>query len=156
MTDNNQIHIGTIRGAHGVKGLVRVAVFADDISLFDTLTDFKITLKNKHKGDVWLSDIDGVSNKEEADALKGIKLYCDRQALSETNDDEIYHADLIGRTCVDEGDNIIGTVISVDNFGAGDLLNIKPPKGEDFFLSYDDQTVLNIGAKILVSLPEII
>ena len=155
MTEN-KIHIGTIRGAHGVKGLARVAVFADDISLFDTLTDYKITLKNKHKGDVWLAHIDGVNNKEDADALKATKLYCARDELTETSDDEIYFADLIGKACVDEDGKTIGTIESVDNFGAGDLFDIKPPNGQNFFISYDDQTVLKIEDKVIIRLPEMI
>ena len=149
---DNQLHIGTIRGAHGVKGLVRVAVYADDLSLFDEM----ITLKNKHKGDVWLAQIQGVNNKEDADALKGTKIYCDRKDLSEPNADEIYHADLIGMECVTEDGEFIGTVQSVENFGAGDIFDIKPPKGESFYLSYDENTVIKIDNKITVRLPEII
>jgi 16S rRNA processing protein RimM len=155
MTDN-KIHIGTIRGAHGVKGLVRLAVFAEDLSLFDTLTNFKITLKNKHKGDVWLSNIDGVFDKDAADALKGTKLYVDRTALAPPTDDEIYFNDMIGMECVTENGTAIGTVTSIDNFGAGDLLDIKPPNGQNFFLSYDDKTILKIDTKITVNVPEIV
>lgn len=155
MTDK-QILIGQIRGAHGVKGLARVAVFANDLSLFDKLKDFKITLKNKHKHDVWLAHIDGITNKEEADALKGIKLYCDRADLAETADDEIYFDDLIDMECVTQDGELVGVVMAVENFGAGDLLDIKPPTGANFYLSYDDKTVLKIENKITVKLPEVI
>jgi|GEM_PF-709211 len=154
--NNNKIHIGTIRGAHGVKGLVRVAVYADDLSLFNTLENFKITLKNKHKGDVWLSHIEGITNKEGADALKGTDLYCDRSDLNELTENEIYFDDLIGRTCIDENGKVIGAVASIDNFGAGDLMDIKPPTGHNFFLSYDDDTILKIEDKITVRLPKVI
>lgn len=152
----NQILIGQMRGAHGVKGLARVAVFVSDTSLFDTLTDYKIQLKNKHKHDVWLAHIDGINNKEEADALKGIKLYCDRTELSTPSDDEIYFADLVGKTCVDEDGETIGTILSVENYGAGNLFDIKPPQGQNFFISYDDETILKIEDKVLVRLPGII
>ena len=155
MTEN-KILIGQIRGAHGVKGLARVAVFVSDTSLFDTLTNYKIQLKNKHKHDVWLAYIDGINNKEDADALKGIKLYCDRTELSAPSDDEIYFADLVGKICVDEDGKTIGTIESVDNFGAGDLFDIKPPSGQNFFISYDEQTVLKIEDMVTVRLPEVI
>jgi 16S rRNA processing protein RimM len=135
---------------------VRIAVFADDTSLFDYEPTYKITLKNKHKGDVWLADVEGIANKEEADALKAIKLYCDRDQLTPPSDDEIYFADMVGMKCVDEDGIIIGTVESVDNFGAGDLLDIKPPQGPNFFISYDDNTVLSINDKITVRMPEIL
>jgi len=132
---------------------VRVAVYADNLDLFDP----SITLKNKHKGDVYLATMDGVTNKDQADALKGTKLYCDRDALPDLTEDEVYFADLIGMTCVQNDGTPIGTVLSVDNFGAGDLLNIKPPKGADFYLSYDDKTVLSIDDhKITIQLPEVI
>lgn len=113
-------------------------------------------MKNKHKGDVWLAHINGVNNKEDADALKGTKLFCDRGELSETSDDEIYFADLIGKVCVDEDGKTIGTIESVDNFGAGDLFDIKPPSGQNFFISYDDQTILKIEDVVTVRLPEVI
>ena len=153
---DSQILIGQIRGAHGVKGLARIAVFANDLSLFDTLKNYKITLKNKHKNDVWLAHIDGITNKEDADALKGTKLYCDRSALAEPSEDEIYFDDLIDMECVTEDGEFVGTVVAVENFGAGDLLDIKPATGGNFYLSYDDKTILKIDDKITVSIPEMI
>jgi len=145
-----------MRGAHGVKGLVRISVFADDLSLFDTLTDYTITLKNKHKGDVWLCHVDGITNKEDADALKGRQLFCDREKLPEPSADEVYFADLIGKSCADEDGNTIGIVTDVVNYGAGNLFDIKPPSGQNFFISYDDKTVLKIDNKITISMPEVI
>jgi len=153
---DNKILIGEIKGAHGVKGLVRLSVYADNLSLFETLKNPSISIKNKHKGDLWLAAIEGVQDKDAADALKGTKLYCDRSALPDLSDDEIYFADLIGMECIDEKGEIIGVVEAVENFGAGDLLDIKPPKGHNFYLSYDDKTVLKIDDKITVSMPEVI
>jgi 16S rRNA processing protein RimM len=149
--------IGEIKGAHGVKGLVRVAVYVENTGLFDAVKTHTITLKNKHKGDLWLAEVKGVTDKNGADALKGTRLYCDRSALPDLPYDEIYHADLIGMTCVDEEGNIIGIVESVENFGAGDVLEITPTNGgTSFYLSYDDKTVLKIDNTITVSMPEII
>ena len=153
---NDKILIGEIKGAHGVKGLVRLAVYADNTDLFKTLKNPSIILKNKHKNEIWLAAVEGITDKDAADAMKGTKLYCDRSALPEPDADEIYLADLNGMECVDEDGNLIGTVIDVVNFGAGDLLDIKPPKGDSFYLSYDDNTVLDIGKKITVSLPQVI
>lgn len=133
---------------------MRIRVFAEDITLFNTLKSYSITLKNKHKGDTWLASIEGINNKEDADALKATKLYCDRSAMPAPQDDEVYLSDLIGMECIDENDQLVGIVTAVENFGAGDLLDIKPPSGQNFFLSYDDHTVLNIADKITVSIPE--
>tara|TARA_B100001750_G_scaffold246485_1_gene268981 strand:- start:1503 stop:1910 length:408 start_codon:yes stop_codon:yes gene_type:complete len=135
---------------------VRIRVYAQDLSLFDTLENYRITLKNKHKGDTWLAFIEGITNKEDADALRGTKLYCDRDAMPDPDDDEIYLNDLIGMECVDEQGIHIGVVEAIENFGAGNLLDIKPPSGQNFYLSYDDKTVLRIDDKITVSIPEVI
>lgn len=151
---NKQILIGEIKGAHGVKGLVRIRVFAEDITLFNTLKNYTIILKNKHKGDTWLASIEGVNNKEDADALKATKLYCDRDDMPAPEDDEVYLSDLIGMECIDENGQLVGIVTAVENFGAGDLFDIKPPSGQNFYLSYADHTVLNIADKITVSIPE--
>ena len=152
---SNQILIGEIRGAHGVKGLVRIAVFAEDVSLFNTLDNLKITLKNKHKGEIWLAHVDGINDKDAADALRGTQLYCDRSALPPPSEDEIYFADMVGMECIDENGTNIGTVLSVENFGAGDLLDIKPTNGgQSFFLSFTEQNIVKIDDKITVKLPE--
>lgn len=157
MMSRQDILIGEIKGAHGVKGLVRVAVYADDISLFNHVTTHCITLKSKHKGDIWLASIDGIADKDAADALKGTQLQCPRTALKETSADEIYYIDLIGKECIDEGGNTIGTIIDVQNFGAGDLLDIRPANGgSSFYLSYSGDTILGIDQKITVRLPEVI
>ena len=153
---NDQILIGEIKGAHGVKGLVRIKVYVENTDLFNTLTNPAVTLKNRHKGDLWLADVKGVTEKNGADALRGTQLYCDRSAMPELSDEEIYFADMVGMECVDEDGTMIGTVITVDNFGAGDLIEIAAPNGKNFYISYDDKTVLGIDDVIKVALPKII
>ena len=74
---NDQILIGEIKGAHGVKGLVRIKVYVENTDLFNTLTNPAVTLQNRHKGDLWLADVKGVTEKNGADALRGTQLYCD-------------------------------------------------------------------------------
>lgn len=105
---------------------------------------------------MWLASVGGVTDKDAADTLKGTKLYIPREDMPQPNEGEIYLSDLIGMECVNEQGDFVGTVISVDNFGAGDLLDIKPKQGHSFYLSYDDKTVLKIEDKITVSMPEII
>lgn len=151
------ICIGEIKGAHGVKGLVRLYVFADDHALFKTLKKVSISLKNKHKNNMWLAEVEGIHSKEAADALKGAKVYCERSALQTTKENEAYYADLIGMVCTDEAGQDIGTVIDVQNFGAGDILDIRPEKGGDsFYLGYTDDNILSVTDKILIRLPEVL
>lgn len=158
---NNRILIGEISTVHGVKGLVKLRVHADNIDLFSgaLYTDaqsaktIKVTLKNAMK-DHWLAEIEGYNDRTAAETLRGTRLYIDRDALPDLDDDEHYYIDLIGMECVDEAGKTIGTVIDVTNFGASDLLDIKPPNGPSFYLHYTDETVLNIADKITVHIPE--
>ena len=69
----------------------------------------------------------GIVSKEDADALKGVKLFAPRDRLPETEDDEFYYADLVGLSVFDTGGTALGTVKSVQNHGASDLLEIKLP-----------------------------
>lgn len=151
------ICIGEIKGAHGVKGLVRLYVLAEDIDLFKTLKNPAISLKNKHKDRLWLAHIEGVTSKEQADAMKGTKIMCKRDDFKNTDEDEVYHIDLIGMECTDENGTVIGTVLGVENFGAGDLLDIKPAKGgASFYLGFTAENVLSINDKIIIRIPEVL
>ncbi|MEJ2035238.1 MAG: ribosome maturation factor RimM, partial [Maritimibacter sp.] len=73
------------------------------------------------------ANVSGVRTKEEADALKGVRLFADRDALPSLPDDEFYHTDLIGLEVFDAGGKALGKVSSVENHGAGDLLEITGP-----------------------------
>ena len=143
--------------AHGVRGLIKLQVFAEDETLIHLATEPKITLKNRHKNNIWLAEIDGVSGKEDADRLKGHLVTIPRASLPET--DGIYYADLVGCHTQGEDGKATGIVIDVQNFGAGDVLEIKPEGGESFYLSYTDETVpdVNMETRILtIRIPEMI
>lgn len=73
--------------------------------------------------------LDGISSREQAEALRGTTLTIARDALPPLADDEYYHADLIGRSCHGAGGEMLGTVMAVENYGAGDLLEIELANG---------------------------
>ena len=159
---SKRICIAKIATAHGIRGLVKLHVFADDKSLVNgaLYTDeagdstLNITLKNatsKH----WLAEVEGVKDRNEAEALRGTLLYIDRDILPQADEGEFYVSDLIDLEAVDEDGASIGKVIAVENFGAGDLLEIKPAIGESFYLPFNDDTVPEIHEKhIVVLIPE--
>ncbi|MYM56163.1 ribosome maturation factor RimM [Thalassovita mangrovi] len=129
------ICVGAIAGAYGVHGEVRLKSYTADpeaIEDYNPLTtedgsrsfDVGIIRPIKNGLSVRLSS---VTSKEEADALKGVKLYVPRNRLPSLPDDEFYHADLIGLEVFDTGGTKLGTVKSVMNHGAGDLLEIHGP-----------------------------
>jgi len=132
MTHPDRICVGTIAGAFGVQGEVRLksfcaepAAIGDYGPLFseDGTQTFKIKLTRPVTGGFG-ARLAGVSNKDEADALKGVLLYADRARLPKLPDDEYYHTDLIGLTVVDTGGAPLGQIIAVQNHGAGDILEV--------------------------------
>jgi 16S rRNA processing protein RimM len=84
----------------------------------------------------------GVSDRDAAARLTNTKLFVSRDKLPATEaDDEFYHADLIGLAVVDTEDNALGSVIAVHNFGAGDLVEVKPAQGATVMLPFTEATV---------------
>lgn len=133
-----RICLGVIAGAHGIKGLVRVKSFTErpeDLTAYGSLSDeagaraYALTLKGRVKG-VMLAAVDGVTDRNQAEALKGTRLFVEREALPATEDEEVfYHADLIGLAVEDRAGQALGRVAAVHNHGAGDLLEIAPEGG---------------------------
>ena len=133
---NDRICVGSIAGAFGVQGEVRLKSFcaapeaiATDGPLFteDGSRSFKIKLTRPVAGGLG-ARITGVATKEQADALRGVDLYVDRSRLPSLPDDEFYHSDLIGLDVYDTGGVLLGSLRAVHNHGAGDLLEVYAPK----------------------------
>ncbi|MFO7920078.1 ribosome maturation factor RimM [Rhodobacteraceae bacterium W635] len=129
----DKVCVGAITGAFGVRGEVRVKSFCADpaaIGDYGPLSDadnrraFTLTITRPVKGGFAVR-LSGVKTKEEADALKGTRLYAARDALPALPDDEFYQADLVGLAVVDTGGVARGQVHAVLNHGAGDLLEVR-------------------------------
>ncbi|WP_299984951.1 ribosome maturation factor RimM [uncultured Ruegeria sp.] len=132
---NDLICVGSIAGSYGVRGEVRLKSFCavpEDIEGYSPLTDeagnerFPVVLTRAIKNG-FAARLGGVENKEEADALNGLRLYARRDQLPSLPDDEFYHADLIGLQVYDTGGTLLGRVKSVQNHGAADLLELHGP-----------------------------
>jgi len=160
--DKNRICIAKIATAHGIKGLVKLHVFAEDPELangklFTSESDDKtLSLKLKNQtAKHWLAEIDGITDRNEAEKLRGTELYINKENLPEANKDEFYIADLIGLSCIDTDKKHIGKIIAVENFGASDLLEIQPDGAESFYLPFTDDTILEItDTTVTVQIPE--
>lgn len=131
----DRICVGAIGGAYGVKGELRIKSFCAEPTAIgdygplwseDGSRSFLLTIIRPIKNGFAVR-IDGVSTKEEADALKAEKLFADRDALPAIPDDEYYHADLIGLSVLDTGGRELGRVAAVHNHGASDVLEITGP-----------------------------
>ncbi|WP_170344780.1 ribosome maturation factor RimM [Ruegeria atlantica] len=133
MTD--LICVGSIAGAYGVRGEVRLKSFCavpEDIETYSPLTDeagkerYPVVLTRTIKNG-FAARLGGVETKEQADALNGLRLYARRDQLPSLPDDEFYHNDLIGLDVYDTGGTLLGKVKSVQNHGAADLLELHGP-----------------------------
>lgn len=146
MTKPVRVCVGQIATSHGVRGLVKVHCYADDAGVLEdfgplftsedghqTLT---LTLKNQTNTH-WLAEVDGINDRDAAAKLRGIKLYLDRDTLPEL-DDGYYRADLVGLQVLNDAGAPVGAVSAVDNFGASDLIEVKPQVGPAFYVPLQD------------------
>lgn len=148
-----RICIGKIVSAHGIKGFVKVLPFCEDLSLLDGKVylgesgedTLELTLKNP-MGKFMLAQVKGVNDRTAAETLKHT-LYIPRDSLPELEDDgEYYIEDLIGLDVLDENAQNIGIIVSVQNFGAGDLLEIRPTSsGTTYFVPFQDEYVTDVN-----------
>jgi 16S rRNA processing protein RimM len=137
--------VGRVAGAFGVRGEIRIAPYtADPAALLDykdlrredsspalTLTAGRVA------GEGLVARAREVDTREEAQALKGLGLFVLRSILPEPDDeDEFYLADLIGLAAIDPDGAPLGRIKSVQNFGAGDLLEIEPPGGASWYAPF--------------------
>ena len=128
-----RILLGRFAAAHGIRGEVLVRTYTgdpEDIAAYGPLSDkeakrsFKLkVVRVTDKGVV--ARVDGIKDRNGAETLSGIELYVDRAKLPKAAEAEYYHADLIGLRAVTPEGSSIGEVVAVENFGAGDLLEIR-------------------------------
>lgn len=126
--------MGTIIGVHGVRGLVKIrseTAFPGDCAAYGPVTDlpgtrsFDLRVTGMAKGAV-LAELVGVTDRDVAMALKGMRLYVPRDALPEAEEDEFYHADLIGLAVELSNGTPYGHVKAMHDFGAGELMEVQP------------------------------
>jgi 16S rRNA processing protein RimM len=151
----SRILLGAVTGAHGIRGEVRIKVFAEDpmaIASYGPLSDesgertFTIARVRPGKG-VAIAALEGVSNRNEAEALHSTKLYALRAALPEAGADEFYHADLVGVAVEDRAGKALGTIIAVHDFGAGPILEIAPETGDSVMAPFTREVVPEIDVE---------
>ncbi len=159
-----QVCLGQFGAAHGVRGEVRLRSFTADpaaIANYGPLEAedgrvFEITSLRPAK-DHFVATLAGIDDRNAAERLANIKLYVPRERLPEPEQaDEFYHADLIGLAVVDSAGEKLGTVIAIHNFGAGDLIELRPAAGGNTELVPFDEThvpAVDIAAGRIVVAP---
>ena len=165
---SKRIVLAHIASAHGIRGDVVVRTHTGDpadLGAYGPLTDvtgrrqFEITeLRVTAKGVV--VRFKGISDRTAAETLRGLELYVARSALPPAEDGAYYHVDLIGLQAVDQSGADLGRVVAVQNFGAGEMLEIKPPsETETYYVPFTDTYVPTVdiaGGRVVVIMPEMV
>jgi 16S rRNA processing protein RimM len=158
-----RVLVGAVIGAHGIKGEAKVKTFTADPRAFGAYGPVAtatgrvlriVSLRPLKDADVIVT-FAGVSDRTSAENLKGAELYVPRSALPVPENGEFYHADLVGLSVEDDSGAEIGKVRGVQNFGAGDLIEIEDADGDLRFVPFtvDAVPVVDIAAKKMVVRP---
>ena len=134
--DEGRIALAAVAGAHGVKGEVRLKLFtdsADNLARHPTLLVAGVQRRLvavRDGGKTSVARFEGINDRTAAEGLRGSLVEIDREALPPLEEGEYYHTELIGLSCVDQEGSPVGTVVAVENFGAGDLLEVETADGK--------------------------
>lgn len=137
---NRPVTLAAIAGAHGVRGEVRLKLFGEGADTLRAFSVFeagtrKLTLKSLRPANQGaVATFAEVNDRSGAEALRGTVLTVPRSALPPLGDGEYYHHDLLGLPCVSTDGSAVGEVVAIDNFGAGDILEIAKPDGKRFMV----------------------
>jgi 16S rRNA processing protein RimM len=165
MTVAAPICVARIGAAHGVRGAVKLWTFTEDplavrdygpLMTKDGARQFEVTHVREAK-DHLVATLKGIATRDDAERLNGLELYVPRDRLPETDDDEYYHADLIGLAAVNSADEPLGRVVAIHNFGAGDIIEIAPAKGATMLLPFTNAVVPTVdlaGGRVIIELPQ--
>lgn len=139
---DKRIALAAVAGAHGVKGELRLKLFSDSVEslsrhqkLFVGGAERRL-LAVRDSGKTAVARFDGILDRSAAEALRGSLVEIDRSALPALDEGEYYHADLIGLAAVDRQGQAVGTVAAVENYGAGDLLEIELADGKSSLIPF--------------------
>ena len=161
----SQICVARIGAAHGIRGAVKLWTFTEDpfaVTRYGQLTtkdgarQFELAQAREAK-DHLVATFKGVTTRNEAERLNGLELYVARDKLPATDQDEYYHADLIGLAAITATGEPLGKVIAIHNFGAGDIIEIAPPAGTTIMLPFSNAVVPTVdiaGGRVVIALPE--
>ena len=151
-----RIALAAVAGAQGVKGELRLKLFSDSIeslSRHDMLYVGGVErrlLAVRDSGKTAVARFEGISDRSAAEALRGSLVEVDRATLPALEEGEYYHADLIGLEAIDRDGNRIGTVAAVENYGAGDLLEVELPDGKRSLIPFRTGIADLDGGKIVL------
>jgi 16S rRNA processing protein RimM len=160
-----KVLLGVVTGAQGLRGAVRVKTFTqtpERIAAYGELRTqdgrmLEIASARTAKADTAIVRFKGIEDRSAAEALADMQLFVPRSALAPTGDDEFYHADLIGLRVQNSEGRLIGEILALHNFGAGDVIEILRGEGGTLLLPFTKDFVPQIdlfGRYVVVAEPE--
>ena len=160
------ILVGIFGAAHGVRGELRLKSYTGDpmaIADYPRLSDesgkrtFKIISARPVKDDILVVRVDGIADRTAAEKLTNTSLFIARADLPPADEEEFYHADLLGLRAETRDGALIGTIANVLNFGAGDILDVRPEIGDNLLLPFTKKVVPIVeiaNKRVIVDLPD--
>ena len=156
---SKKLCVGIVTGPHGIRGAVRLKSFtaeASDIGAYGPLSDEAGRITGAVKGAI-IAELSGVGDRNAAEALKGLQLFVDRDQLPPAEEEEFYHADLIGLRAELVDGQALGTVSALHDFGAGQSLEIATGARETIMVPFTKAAVpiIDVAAGRLVIDPPV-
>jgi 16S rRNA processing protein RimM len=157
---DSRVCVGRIAGSHGVRGWVRITSYTEqpeDVGAYGPVSDetgertFELEVMRMAKAQV-LARIPGIGDRDAAEALRGLRLFVPRDRLPPPGPDEFYNDDLIGVAVETIDGTALGTVVSVQDFGAGAMLEVGAARGRTVLVPFtrDVVPVIDLPARRLV------
>ena len=136
-----RIALAAVAGAHGVKGELRLKLFSDSIESLSRHGQMYVggaerRLLSIRDAKSPVARFEGIDDRSAAEALRGSLIEIDRSALPPLEEGEYYHSDVIGLSALDHDGKPVGKVIAVENYGAGDLLEIELEGGRTSLIPF--------------------
>jgi 16S rRNA processing protein RimM len=153
---DKRVALAAVAGAHGVKGEVRLKLFSDSAASLASHQSVYVggverrLLQVRDGGKAAIARFEGVGGRSAAEALRGQVVEVDRSALPPLEEGEYYHADLVGLSCVDREGKPVGTVVAVENFGAGDLLEVELTDARKSLIPFRDGIADLAGGRVVI------
>lgn len=163
MTAGGRILVGVVGAAHGIRGDLRLKSYTAEPGAIagymplrseDGRRSLVIETCRPLKDDMLVVRFRGVADRNAAEALTNTRLYIDRTDLAPPDEDEFYHADLVGLRAETQAGALIGHVVALQNFGAGDLVEIAPSRGESLLVPFSKAFVPTVdlpGGRVVVA-----
>ncbi|PZT96443.1 16S rRNA processing protein RimM [Sphingomonas sp. ABOLH] len=140
--DRSRVVLAAIAGAHGLHGEVRLKLFTDDLSAYATLNGGALTLVSVRPAtNGVIGRFREIADRNKAEAMRGTELWIGRDQLPPLGEGEYYHADLLGLAVVSSTGETLGQVVAIDDFGAGDVIEIERPGGKRFMVPMQPHAV---------------